>query len=184
MVLHTDAQHPHVHMVVKAESEDGRRLHIGKEMLRHWREDFARLMREQGIAANATPRVVRGRNKGKTPDPIFRARRHAASTVVRQRVIEVASQLERTGSFSDPARAKLLETRKVVVHGWLNIADALDIQGEVTLAGDVRHFARHLPRALTDKEHLAEAFVAHLQKQHVKETTPEDARDKTRDFTR
>jgi hypothetical protein len=28
--------------------------------LRDWREDFAQLMREQGIAANATPRAIRG----------------------------------------------------------------------------------------------------------------------------
>ena len=60
-------------MVVKAEDEHGRRLHIDKEMLRHWREDFARAMREQGIAANATPRFVRGQNKGKTRDAIYRA---------------------------------------------------------------------------------------------------------------
>ncbi len=57
MVLHTDQQHPHVHMVVRAEGEHGRRLHIDKAMLREWREDFARLMREQGIAANATPQL-------------------------------------------------------------------------------------------------------------------------------
>jgi hypothetical protein len=54
MALHTDQQHPHVHLVVKAESEYGRRLHIDKPMLREWREDFAKLMREQGVAANAT----------------------------------------------------------------------------------------------------------------------------------
>ena len=30
MALHTDQQHPHVHLVVKAESELGRRLHIDK----------------------------------------------------------------------------------------------------------------------------------------------------------
>ena len=54
MVLHTDQKHPHVHIVVKAESEDGQRLHIDKEMLRNWHEDFARMMREQGVAANAT----------------------------------------------------------------------------------------------------------------------------------
>ena len=42
MVLHTDQRHPHVHMVVKAESEEGPRLHIDKAMLRVWREDFAR----------------------------------------------------------------------------------------------------------------------------------------------
>lgn len=57
MVLHTDQKHPHVHLVVKAENELGRRLHIDKQLLRDWREDFARLMREQGIAANATPRA-------------------------------------------------------------------------------------------------------------------------------
>jgi hypothetical protein len=46
-VLHTDQQHPHVHLVVKAEGNHGRRLHIDKPMLRAWREDFARIMRER-----------------------------------------------------------------------------------------------------------------------------------------
>jgi relaxase-like protein len=31
MVLHTDQKHPHVHLVVKAENELGRRLHIDKQ---------------------------------------------------------------------------------------------------------------------------------------------------------
>ena len=184
MVLHTDQQHPHVHIVVKAESEDGRRLHIDKDMLRHWREDFARLMREQGIAANATPRVARGRNKRNTPDPIYRAKQRGASTVMRQRVTEVATQLASTGTFSDRARTRLLETRRAVLQAWLNIADSLEVQGETTLAGDVRHFARHLPRVLTDREHVAAALVAHFQQRPAKEATPNDTRDKTREFTR
>ena len=57
MALHTDQQHPHVHLVVKAENELGRRLHIDKPLLREWREDFARMLREQGVEANATSRV-------------------------------------------------------------------------------------------------------------------------------
>ena len=58
MVLHTHQQHPHVHLVVKAEAEVGRRrLHIDKAMLREWRQDFARTMREQGVPANATSRL-------------------------------------------------------------------------------------------------------------------------------
>jgi hypothetical protein len=73
MVLHTDRQHPHVHLIVKAENERGKRLHIDKAMLRTCRESFAQLMREQGIAANATPHVVRGRSKGKVLDGIYRA---------------------------------------------------------------------------------------------------------------
>ena len=78
-------------------------------MLRTWREDFARLMREQGIAANATPRIVRGRNKGKTRDAIFRAQQRGASNAVRERVTAVAKQLLQTGSYNDAARNKLLE---------------------------------------------------------------------------
>src|ERR1043165_522378 len=107
MVLHTDQAHPHGHMVVKAEGEDGRRLHIDKETLREWREDFARMMREQGVAANATPRVARGQNKGTTKYPIYRAKRRGASSVLRSQVMSVADELNRTGTVRDPTRRKL-----------------------------------------------------------------------------
>jgi hypothetical protein len=45
MVLHTDEPHPHVHMVVKAMSEQGVRLNIRKSTLREWRREFARHLR-------------------------------------------------------------------------------------------------------------------------------------------
>src|SRR3954452_5385626 len=60
LVLHTDEAHPHVHLVVKAESEQGVRLNIRKATLRNWREQFAENLRDLGIAANATERAVRG----------------------------------------------------------------------------------------------------------------------------
>ncbi|MGH7226958.1 MAG: relaxase/mobilization nuclease domain-containing protein [Gemmataceae bacterium] len=162
MVLHTDQAHPHVHLVVKAENENGRRLHIDKPMLRQWREDFARSMREQGIAANATSRVVRGRNKGKARDGAFRAQGRGKSTAIRAKVTTIATELAKNGRFSEPARAKLVETRRAVVANWMAIADTLDRQGEVVLAGDVRYFAKQLPPALTDTERLAAKFVQYL----------------------
>jgi hypothetical protein len=162
MALHTDQAHPHVHLVVKAENEYGRRLHIDKPMLREWREDFARMMREQGIAANATPRVIRGRNKGKARDGAFRAQRRGMSSAIRAKVTIIATELAKHGHFSEPARIKLLDTRKAVVANWMKIADSLDQQGEVILAGDVRYFAKHLPPALTDTERLAAKFAQHL----------------------
>jgi hypothetical protein len=119
-------------------------------------------MREQGIAANATPRVVRGRNKGKARDGAFRAQRRGKSSVLRAKVTMIATELANNGRFSEPARAKLVETRKAVVANWMNIADTLDRQGEVILAGDVRYFAKHLPPALTDTERLAVKFAQHL----------------------
>ena len=147
---------------MKAEDEYGKRLHIGKPMLREWREEFARAMREQGIAANATPRVIRGRNKGKARDGAFRAQRRGKSSAIRAKVTMIATELAKSGRFSDPARAKLVETRKAVFANWMKIADTLDRQGEVVLAGDVRCFAKHLPPALTDTERLATKFAQHL----------------------
>jgi Relaxase/Mobilisation nuclease domain len=162
MVLHTDQAHPHVHLVVKAEDEYGKRLHIDKPMLREWREDFARTMREQGIAANATSRIIRGRNKGKARDGGFRAQRRGKSSTIRAKVTKIANELAKNGRFSEPARAKLVETRKAVIANWMKIAETLDQQGEVVLAGDVRYFAKHLPPALTDTERLAAKFAQHL----------------------
>ena len=163
LALHTHQQHPHVHLVVKAESEDGRRLHIDKAMLREWRQDLARMMRDQGIAANATPRVVRGRSKGSARDSSYRAKRRRGSYAMRRQVESITTELTSTGTVHDPAHSKLLETRKAVVAGWMEIAATLDAQGEIVLAGDVRYFAKHLPPVLTDRERLAADFIQHLK---------------------
>ena len=177
MVLHTDQKHPHVHMVVKAESEHGRRLHIDKEMLRHWREDFARMMREQGIAANATSRVLRGRTRGKMRDAIYRSHQRGASDAIRNRVNDVVTELRANGTIHDPARDRLIETRKAVVSAWMSTAEQLEAQGEVELGREVRYFARHLPPVLTDKERLAIQLLQHVRAQHPHST---DAADETR----
>ncbi len=62
MVLHdpgTDPKHeetesgknPHVHLVVKAFSKTRERLYIHKGTLQTWREQFAQVLRAQGIEA-------------------------------------------------------------------------------------------------------------------------------------
>lgn len=134
MALHTHQQHPHVHLVVKAEGFDGRRLHIDKAMLREWRRDYAGMMREQGIAANATPRAVRGRSKGAERDGRYRMRKRRNSRAIRERTEDVARELMRSGTVRDPGHAKLAETRKAVVAGWLEVAALLERQGNAGLA--------------------------------------------------
>jgi hypothetical protein len=185
MVLHTDQKHPHVHLVVKAENELGRRLHIDKQRLRDWREDFARLMREQGIAANATPRAIRGENKKKTRDDIFKAQRYGKSTAMRDRVIGIAQELSRSKTAADPARERLLETRKSLVSSWMKAADVLDTQGEVILAGDVRHFAGHLPPVLTDRQRMAAQLIRFTEKRRqIQRDGPERGYPKDQERTR
>ena len=65
----------------------------------------------------------------------------------------------------DPARKRLLETRKSLVSAWMKAAQVLDAQGEVVLAGDVRYFAGHLPPVLTDRQRLAAQLVGFVKKQ-------------------
>jgi hypothetical protein len=130
-----------------------------------------------GIAADATPRVVRGRNKGKARDGAFRAQGRGKSSALRAKVTKIATKLAKNGRSSEHARAKLIETRKAVVANSMKIADTLDRQGEMILAGDVRYFAKHLPPALTDTERLAAKFAQHLvssrdASRHVRSTKP------------
>jgi hypothetical protein len=93
MVLHTDQPHPHVHLVVKAMSEQGERLNIRKATLREWRHEFARHLREQGIATNATDRAVRGESRTHKTDSIYRADQDGRSTHIRERTEAVARKL-------------------------------------------------------------------------------------------
>lgn len=152
MVLHTHQAHPHVHMVVKAENEQGRRLHIDKQMLRQWREEFAQLMREQGVAANATPRVVRGRKKEGTKGSVYRALRRDGERLYVARTLSRGNE-DRPVGIMALAEESLRRTRESVVAYWRKTADILDAQGEISLAGDVRYFAQRLPPVLTGRQY-------------------------------
>ena len=174
MALHTHQRHPHVHLVVKAEGIDGRRLHIDKAMLREWRQDFARMMRAQGIAANATPRSVRGQTKRAAKDVFYRTQRRGHSYALREKLDGIVRELRATTTVTDPARAKLLETRRAVVEGWNAIASKLEDQGEIVLGGHVRYFAMHLPPVLTDRERLAEQFIRFAKAQRSTRTRGDD----------
>jgi len=185
MALHTHQRHPHVHLVVKAEGIDGRRLHIDKAMLREWRQDFARMMREQGIAANATPRSVRGQTKRAAKDVFYRTQRRGHSYALREKLDGIVRELHATTPITDPARVRLLETRRAVVEGWNAVASKLEAQGEIVLGGDVRYFAMHLPPVLTDRERLAEQFIRFAKAQRSTRTRGDDRlRDRTTERTR
>jgi type IV secretory pathway VirD2 relaxase len=158
MVLHTDEPHPHVHLVVKAMGADGTRLNIRRAMLREWRQEFARHLRAQGVAANATDRAVRGETKPQKTDGIHRAALRGASTHYRQRAEAVVRELASGGVKPEPGKARLLETRREVVRGWSKVADDLIIQDQVDLALAVRRFVDRMPPPRTENEQITEKF--------------------------
>lgn len=105
---HDDEKHPHVHLCVKAQGIDGTRLNPRKADLQRWREGFAEALREHGIEANATPRLVRGARR--------RTRRQAA--------LHVDASQRRAQSDERTPKAS-----QKVVKGYESLAKAL-AQGE------------------------------------------------------
>jgi hypothetical protein len=154
MVLHTDEPHPHVHMVVKAVSEEGVRLNIRKATLREWRREFARHLRAQGISANATDRAVRGSMRAKLSDGMYRALQRGASRRIPMH--EGMTGMERTSGSDASSRESLLHTRALVERGWMAAAEILNRQGQQDLAWYVRRFADALPPIRTDRQLLRE----------------------------
>jgi hypothetical protein len=134
MALHTDQGHPHVHVVVKAASEQGERLHIRKATLREWRRDFAEYLRDLGVEANATERAVRGQNGQSKSDGLYRAMQRGESTHLRQRAESVARELARGGLVREAGSKRLASTREDVVRGWDAMAERLEGEGHRELA--------------------------------------------------
>lgn len=151
MVLHTDQNHPHVHLVVSAHKLDGGRLNIRKLDLRRYREQFARQLRAQGIEANATPAQARGRLSNHQRDGVYRAGLRGESRVELERARqEVGVAL---GSRAAPSTTRIVETSLAVHDDWRRTSNALAMQGRGELAAQVDRFLLSLaaPRARQEK---------------------------------
>ncbi len=162
LVLHTDEPHPHVHLVVKAVSEQGVRLNIKKATLRHWRSEFARNLRLLGIEANATERAVRGETRKAKKDGIYRATERGDSTYQRAQAEAVAADLLKGNTPIEPGKRKLVDTRRQVENGWRFVADVLSKDGHHNLANDIRRFVERMPPAKTKREHIARELQQHV----------------------
>ncbi len=159
MVLHTDGDHPHVHVVVKAVSEQGKRLNIRKATLREWRQEFAGNLREKGVAANATERAVRGQTSKPLNDGAYRAAARGASQHLRDRVAAIARDLAAGQFHPGPRQQELPETRTAVLAGWRAVGAHLANDGHHDLAAEVRRFASAMPPPRTERESIAAALT-------------------------
>ena len=157
LVLHTDEPHPHVHLVLKAVSEQGVRLNIKKATLRHWRSQFASHLRGLGVAANATERAVRGESRSAKKDGIYRASLRGESTYMRSYTEAAAKDLESSKNESREAKAQIEITRTSVVRGWGAVAKQILDNGDRMLAAQVVDFVRGMAPPTSDREITARA---------------------------
>ena len=106
---HTDARsnRPHVHLIVRTQGQDGRRLHTQKADLGRWRQEFADHLIEHGIVASATRRYTRGEVKPRVwpQDP------------------NIKGQEGRTNFIAPSERA--LATQAEVLAAWQGVVGAL-----------------------------------------------------------
>jgi type IV secretory pathway VirD2 relaxase len=176
MALHTDEPHPHVHLLVKAVSEQGERLNIRKETLRRWRAGFAEQLRARGVAANATERAVRGQSRKALKDGIYRAAERGRSTHVRER-LRAAAELVASGTRTpeDEGAQRLRDTNERIWAWYRAIADQLLAQGDRNLSEHVRSFADRIQYPPTHQE---------LDRERVRELMRQRERTRYEDLTR
>ena len=158
MVLHTDEPHPHVHMVIRAVSEQGVRLNIRKATLRDWRQKFAAQLRREGVAANATERAVRGGSRTRKADGIYRANLRCESSHMRDRAYAVRSAFEKGEFTVEEGKWTLRATRREVEQGWRAVSEILVAQGRPEIAAEVRRFLNDMPPPRTERERVASAI--------------------------
>lgn len=171
IALHTDKDHPHVHLTLKREGFDGKNLNPRKADLQQWREGFAHELRALGIAAEATPRRARGVVKKPKVQAVYHIeKRHQAGTKRRDGTPYAAPDVqlkkyadavkEITGSAAPKVRPwelKIRERQEKVRGAWLHTAAVLDkhpSDDAKQLAKQIRAFVKDMPLLQTERQQI------------------------------
>ncbi|MBP7703766.1 MAG: relaxase/mobilization nuclease domain-containing protein [Caulobacter sp.] len=153
--LHTDTDHPHVHLSVRALGYGGERLNPRKADLTAWRQRFAEALRDRGVEAEATPRRARGvvrkpermavRRLGERHErgqgPVSRVRRAGYIEAAR----EAASSAPRPRPWEDVIVERQRQTRGLYLAQAAVLARSAD-PDDRALSVLVREFVSRMPQ--------------------------------------
>lgn len=165
MARHDDEPHPHVHVSVRAQDDEGRQQHFDREDLDRMREAFAVALRSRGIEAEAAPRWARGvAEKARSRRVYALEASHIEGRAAEPRYIETsineAFDIARGRSTSErPWEARIKSTQQQVREGYLKIADELARTGlpqDRVLADRLHRYVAMMPAPLTRRELLVE----------------------------
>ncbi len=175
-VLHEDKPHKHVHLVVAISSHSGRQLRHYKPQLQQWRETFAEALRERGVVAEATPRVIRGigergvdRSVRAIRDKRARAKQaglpvpspaRTDADKVAQLVREIERERAGQGTSDRPWERAIARNRDIVQAGWAQLQDELRRGGiaEQGQASVIESFVKDMPRSATLRDRQLDAL--------------------------
>jgi hypothetical protein len=145
MVLHEHQANPHVHLSVKAESIDGKRLNPRKTDLHRWRETFAEQLRGLGVEAEATRQASRVVNR--RDEPIWRVK---------------AKQEGREVTAKQPTSPRFQRSHMEAMQAWAQIMQAL--QGSE--APEDKALAQHVARFVSETPYY-KALMQHRQREEA-----------------
>lgn len=167
--LHTDAQHPHVHLEVRSLGDHGERLNPKKADLEAWRQAFARALRDRDVEAEATPRRARGvtRKPERTPLRRIRERYEAGqgepAKVRRAAYREAARAAFKGETARTPWETQMLERQAKVRSLYLAQAQLLRRSSNLVdreLGSKVEAFVRAMPQPDSQRLVLARELRA------------------------
>jgi hypothetical protein len=177
MALHTQQTdpsddpptHPHVHVVLRAENENGQRIYVRKGTLRGWREAFAAELRARGIEANATSRAERGKSlKAKSGaewhiENRSKAGTDAPSQAQATRLLAAAKELRTGQTELKPWELAMAARRRDVVRQLTQNSLRLRHEGEYQLADEVDRFLSEMPALDTERRQMQRALIRQVQ---------------------
>lgn len=161
IVMHTDTQHPHLHLTVRNRAADGSRLHVPKGKPQEWRETFAVELRERSINAEATSRAERGKTRKGERAGIRHLRERKTPEHDKSAVAQALGPDKRNDQ-DQPWRPKIRERHAMVRSHWQHIIDELG-QGSAAdqqLAQQARQFVAQMPAVETREDALRREVAA------------------------
>lgn len=171
MVMHDDRDHPHVHLCIKAQAEDGKsRLYIRKETLETWRQKFAGNLRDHGIEANATPRELRGVTRKSKKIGLYYAEKTGRSKVLKSKIEEVAKDIQKGEGGIKPWNMAIAERREFVDKLYRGAAVKLRKSGDRELADALESFADSLPPVVTERDLIGMKLSSLVKKGRAADT--------------
>jgi hypothetical protein len=185
--LHTDAPHPHVHMVVRSLGDRGERLAPKKADLELWRQVFAQALRDRGVEAEATPRRARGVTRKAERGVLRRIRDrhedgHGPPGMVRQAAYRDAAKAAFQGQQGRrPWEDRLVERQAKVRSLYLAQAELLKRSGRLAdqaLGAQVEAFVRSMPAP--DSQRLALARELRAANASMTRQQLEDGKERSR----
>lgn len=168
LVRHDDTDHPHCHLTVRSLGFAGQRLNPKRDDLQAWRVTFAAACRKHGIAAEATPRRIRGAVRKSKKQAVLHADEAKRSSVQKAKVWEALVAVTSSNAAPNKHDKTVVDMQQRTREDWKQLADDLaraTTEAGQALAQQIHRFLARMPAPETERMQIQKQLRQHLQQQ-------------------